>query len=115
MAKIYLARHGSNYIILEVELIKKTAEQIHIDNRENSIRVVWSDRPNAYVPWLSHRLQKYRENYFDSVAAAMEFLAEKMRSDLEKTSQRVRLLETQLAELNLLLEREKKKEKVDVK
>lgn len=101
MTKIYLVRGSlTSLTILEAELIKKTPEQIHVDR--TSVKVAWRARPDAYIPYISTRLQRHRENHFDSLLLAVEFAIDSLKKNLETAVANTHTAQLLLAELVVL-------------
>lgn len=106
MSKIYLVQNYlTNLIILEVELIKQTPEQLRVD--ESSMRVVWRARANAFTPHVSSRLQRHREHYFTTLQEAIEYATERLKKDLELAISHMHAAQLLIAELAALSDAQK--------
>lgn len=99
MTKIYLVRgSANNRLILEVELIKQTAEQLRVDTED--IKVVWKSPFTSYMPHVSNRLQRHREKYFTTLMPAIEYTVELLKKDREYSMQNVKNAEDSLLSLS---------------
>lgn len=106
MSKIYLVRGSlTNLIIIEVELIKQTAEQLRVN--ESSVRVVWRARTDAYNPHVSSRLQRHREHYFTTLRDAIEYATGTLKKDLERALANMHAAQLLIAELAALSDAQK--------
>jgi len=98
MTKIYLLRGNlSGLKILEIELIKITPEQLRVEPK--SVKVVWNAGIGNYLPYISSRLQRHRENYFDTLLPAIDEAIKLTQKDLERAEQNVRAANAQIASL----------------
>jgi len=98
MTKIYLVRGNlSSLKILEIELIKITPEQLRVEPK--SVKVVWNGGIGNYPPYISSRLQRHRENYFDTLLLAIDEAIKSAQRDLERAEQNVRAANAQIASL----------------
>lgn len=93
MPKIYLVGSES---ISEVELIKKTAEQLHIDRK--SLVTVWK-AGNYSSNYYASRLNRHRVDWFETLPEAVEHMKEQIKQSMEASVNRLNKLQLQLAAL----------------
>lgn len=98
MSKIYLIQSNLNSLaIIEVELIKKTTEQLRVDL--NTARLLWKDGAGVSVAYLSSRLQRHRQTYTTDLPSAISKALELATKKLESARSNVDYFENQIAQL----------------
>lgn len=97
MTQIYLV---INQMILEVELIKITPEQIRVNNKQ--VKTIWSAESRFYTPYISSRMNRHGTLYFNTIAEAVDCLIGLTQNSLEKSIKAMHSNQLQLAALAAL-------------